>query len=140
MAIDLPHLPSTLSPKQEEAIAALLSQPTIKQAAESVGMGERTLHRWLVEDHAFIAAYRQARRIVFAQAIAQTQRLLPVAINTLGKVMTDPDAPHTAKVAAATAVTRFSRESIELDDLAERIEAIEKQMGAVRPHPREYAA
>jgi hypothetical protein len=93
-------------------------------------MGERTLHRWLVEDNAFITAYRQARRVVFAQAIAQTQRLLPVAINTLGKVMTDPEAPHTAKVAAATAVTRFSRESIELDDLAERVAAIEQQINS----------
>jgi hypothetical protein len=122
--------PSSLTPKQEEAIAALLSYPTIKQAAESLGIGERTLHRWLVEDQAFIAAYRQARRVVFAQAIAQTQRLLPLAINTLGQVMADKSAPHSARVSAATAVTRFSRESIELDELAERVQALEGQLAA----------
>ncbi len=120
--------PTNLEPKQEEAIIALLNAPTVRQAAHVAGVGERTLHRWLVEDQAFIAAYREARRVVFAQAIAQTQRLLPIAINTLGKVMTDPKAPHTAKVAAATAVTKFSRESIELDDLAERVAAIEQQI------------
>jgi hypothetical protein len=125
-----------LTPKQEEAIAALLSYPTIKQAAESLGIGERTLHRWLVEDHDFIAAYRQARRVVFAQAVAQTQRLLPLAINTLGQIMADKAAPHTARVSAATAVTKFSRESIELDELAERVHNLERQLEVNNPHRR----
>ena len=127
--------PEGLTPKQEEAIAALLTYPTIKQAAESVGIGERTLHRWLVEEVEFITAYRQARRVVFAQAIAQTQRLLPLAINTLGQVMADKSAPHAARVSAATAVTKFSRESIELDDLAERLAAVER---AVKPTELAY--
>jgi uncharacterized protein (UPF0147 family) len=125
MAIELPD---NLDPKQQEAIASLLTHPTVKQAASAVGIGERTLHRWLVEDQAFIHAYHQARRIVFQQAIAQTQRLLPLAINTLGQIMADKSAPHSARVSAATAVTRFSRESIELDDLAERVAAIEQQV------------
>jgi hypothetical protein len=83
-----------------------------------------------VEDHAFITAYRQARRVVFAQAVAQTQRLLPLAINTLGQIMTDKSASQAARVSAATAVTKFSRESIELDDLAERVAVIEQQVAS----------
>ena len=112
---------SPLSPKQEEAIAALIAHPTIKQAAQAVGVGERTLHRWLVEDGAFITAYNQARRVVFAQAVAQTQRLLPLAINTLGQIMADKSVSSASRVSAATAVTKFSRESMELDELAERV-------------------
>lgn len=127
MAIELPD---NLKPKQQEAIAALLTYPTVKQAAENAGIGERTLHRWLVEDLLFITAYRQARRVVFQQAIAQTQRLLPLAINTLGKIMADAQAPHSAKVSAAGTVVKFSRESIELDDLAERVLAIEQKAKA----------
>ncbi len=132
MANEAPH---NLEPKQEEAIIALLNAPTVRQAAQVAGVGERTLHRWLVEDQAFIAAYREARRVVFAQAIAQTQRLLPLAVNTLGQIMADKSAPHSARVSAATAVTKFSRESIELDDLAERLAAIEQQVQASQGAP-----
>jgi len=36
-----------LSRKQEQAIAALLTCPTIEQAAKAAGVGETTLWRWL---------------------------------------------------------------------------------------------
>ena len=48
-------------------------------------------------------------------------------MTTLARVMADPNAPHTAKVSAATAMLRFGRESIELDDLAARVEALEAE-------------
>ena len=40
--------------------------------------------------------------------------------------MSDPQAPYTARVSAATAMLRFGREGIEMDDLALRIEALER--------------
>ena len=43
----------------------------------------------------------------------------------MAKVMTDPSAPHTTKVSAATAMLRFGREAIEMDDLCARVEALE---------------
>ena len=42
------------------------------------------------------------------------------------KVLSDPAAPHAAKVSAATAVLRFGREGIELDDVAARVEELER--------------
>ena len=48
-----------LTRKQDAAIGALLSQPTISAAAQSVGLGEATLRRWL-KDPGFLAAYRSA--------------------------------------------------------------------------------
>lgn len=113
-----------LEPKQEEAILALLNEPSMARAAASVGIGERTLYRWL-RDPAFGSAYREARRQAFRHAIALTQKYAPMAVATLAKVMADEQAPWTAKVAAATTILRFGREGIELDDLVERIEAIE---------------
>ena len=52
--------------KKEQAIAALLSQPSIGQAAKKVGIGEKTLFRWLQLDE-FKRAYRGARRQVIDQ-------------------------------------------------------------------------
>jgi hypothetical protein len=115
-----------LKAKQEEAIIALLAQPTIKQAAAAAGVGERTMHTWLKEDAAFVAAYRDARRQSFSHAVAMTQQYSSLAVNTLGKIMVDPAAQTSSKVAAASAVLRFGRESMELDDLAVRLEALEQ--------------
>ena len=116
-----------LDPKQEDAIVALLNQPTVKAAAESLGMSERQLHRWL-DEPGFAKAWRAARRVAFAQAISLSQRYTPMAVQTLAKISTDQSAPHAARVSASTALLKFSRESIELDDLAERVEALEAEL------------
>jgi len=117
--------PSGLTPKQDQAILALLSEPTISKAASALGVSERTIHRWL-EDETFHRAFRKARREAFAQAIAVTQRYAPMAVHALAKVMTDGSVQASARVSAATALLKFSREALELDDLAARIEALER--------------
>jgi hypothetical protein len=38
-----------LSRKQEHTIAALLTAPSVAEAAQSAGVGEPTLYRWLKE-------------------------------------------------------------------------------------------
>jgi len=114
-----------LTPKQEEAIVALMNEPSIAKAAKAAEVGERTLMRWLREP-GFARAYRISRREAFGQAIAMTQRYAPLAVATLARVMADESAGHSAKVSAATAILRFGREGIELDDLAARIEALEQ--------------
>jgi len=115
-----------LNQAQEKAILALLAEPSLTRAAKVCGITERTLYRWLREEKVFISAYRRARREAFSQAIGLTQRYAPVAVTTLVKVMTDDSAPHTAKVSAATTLLRFGRDGVELDDLQERVEALEE--------------
>ncbi|NUN67996.1 hypothetical protein HCU40_25665 [Pseudanabaena biceps] len=113
-----------ITPDQEKGIIALVNEPTIAKAAEAINVNVTTMYRWMREP-AFIDAYREARRESFKHAIALTQRYAPAAVQTLMKIMQDPAAGHAAKVSAATAMLKFSRESIELDDLAERIEKLE---------------
>ena len=50
-------------------------------------------------------------------------------MHVLAKVMSDPSSPPASKVAAACNLLRFSRESIELDDLAARVESLCKTLG-----------
>jgi len=67
----------------------------------------------------------KARWESFSQAIAAAHRVSTIAIGTLAKVMTDPMAPFAWRVSAASAVLKFVREAIELDDLSERLESLE---------------
>lgn len=77
-----------------KAMIALLNEPSILKAAHAAGVGEHTLHKWMNDDEEFIAAYRQARRQTFTQAIGLTMRYTPIAVNTLAKVMVDTKAPY----------------------------------------------
>lgn len=123
--VDAGYSPEGITPKQEAAIVALLNEPTVARAAITADVDERTLHRWLATPE-FGRAYRNARRVAFAQAIAVTQKYAPLAVHTLGKIMADQTVSASARVSAATALLKFSRESIELDDLASRVDELEQ--------------
>lgn len=116
---------AALPPKQEGALTALLAHPTVKRAAEACGVPERTIYRWLEEDEAFRRAYRRARRQAFAHAVSLAQQAAAMAVGALVRMLNDPACGHSAKVAAATNLLRFGRESIELDELVERVESLE---------------
>ncbi|QYK48961.1 MAG: hypothetical protein KF838_03705 [Phycisphaeraceae bacterium] len=60
--------------------------------------------------------------------VAASQKFAPVAVQVLAKIMADTSAPMSSRVSAATALLKFSRESIELDDLATRVDDLERSM------------
>ena len=117
--------PTPLTPKQEQAVAALCTNQSVTQAADSIGMNRATLYRWM-DQEVFNNAYRAARRKTFGHAIAMTQRYSAQAVNQLAKIMMDEENPASSRVQAATTILRFGREGVELDDLAARVEAIER--------------
>jgi hypothetical protein len=129
-----PEPPEGLTRKQGDALEALLQGQTAARAAAAAGVNERTLRRWTKEP-AFRAALLEARREAFGQAIGLTQRYASVAAATLVKVMNDASASASAKVTAAVAVLKFGREGIELDDLAQRVEALESAAAGGAPPP-----
>ena len=90
---------SKLGRKREEAIAALLTHRNIEEAAGAAGIGARTLLRWLKIPE-FQAAYRQARRDAFGQAVARLQQATSAAATTLLKTMIEPATPASVRVRA----------------------------------------
>jgi hypothetical protein len=118
-----------LTTKQHKAIAALLSEPTIKQAAEAARIGERTLHTWLGEP-AFDSAYRKARRAAVAQATAQLQRASAEAVAVLTQIMNNATNKAADRISAASKVLDMAIKAVELDDLDARISALEEMQHA----------
>src|ERR1700685_3080143 len=68
--------------RQAAAIAALLAEASVSAAAKKIGVGEKTLRRWM-ELPAFKAAYRAARVDVVEGAAARLQRAAGKAVETL---------------------------------------------------------
>ncbi len=118
--------------KKEQAIANLIRYPTIAEAAKATGIAEVTLFRWL-QDHAFAESYRQARREVVSQAIAQLQHGTGEAVEALRSVMNGADTPPSARVSAARSVLDMALRAVEIEDLEERIGRLEQLLEGERP-------
>ena len=123
----MPKQEQSLSRKQEAALAALLSQPTIPLAAAQAGVGLRTLTRWLAEDETFKGEYRALQREIVNNAVYQLVKASNNAVNTLISVMNEAEAPASARVSAAKVVLEMAYRGIEMEDLSARIEALETQ-------------
>ncbi len=121
-------LDAKLTPKQEKAVSALLTQPTIEAAAAAVGVNAATVHRWLAEA-AFSAAYRAARREAVGQAIARLQQVSGGAVAVLAQVAADKQAPASSRVAAASKLLDLAIKAVELEDIQARIQALEEAYG-----------
>jgi hypothetical protein len=55
-----------------------------------------------------------------------SQKYAAAAVATFVRIMGDANAPASAKVAAGQALLKVAKEGIELDDLAERVEVLER--------------
>ncbi len=113
-----------LSPQQEGAVVALLSDPGLTGAAKAAGVGKATLWRWL-QQPAFQAAYRKARREALEHARARLQQASGEAVEALREVMNDPNAPHASRVSAAKGVLEMSFREAKTEEIEERLAALE---------------
>ena len=117
--------------KQEEAIAALLTQRNVEEAAKSISVSPKTLLRWLKIPE-FQAAYREARRSAYGQAIARLQQGTSAAATTLLKTLIDPATPASVKVRAAEAIFNHAAKAIEIEDIEARVAELERAAEASR--------
>ena len=111
--------------KKDEAIAALLTQRNIDEAAKVAGVAPNTLLKWM-RDPEFDTAYRQARRAAFGQAVARLQQGTSAAATTLLKTMIDPNTPASVRVRAAEAIFNHAAKAIEIEDIEARVTELER--------------
>jgi transposase-like protein len=130
----MPGHGSKFGRKKEEAIAALLTQRSVEDAARSVGIAPATLLRWLKQPE-FQAAYRQARRDAFSQSIARLQQASGAAVSTL-LVMVDTNTPASTRVRAADSILNHAASSMELEDIEVRVAELERAAEQSKPKGR----
>lgn len=117
--------PGALPAKQELALRAVLSHPTLKEAALAAGISETTLWRYM-QDEEFSKRLREARRDAVSHAVIRLQRASSDAVTVLRDLMMKDDAPASARITAARTVLDYSMRAVEMDELRARIDQLEE--------------
>src|SRR5262245_10486803 len=121
-----------LTPRQEAALVALLTEPTRTAAAAKAQVGEVTLWRWLKQSE-FQAAYRDLRRRAVDDAVGQLQQALVAAAAALRRGL---DCGQTgAEIRAARAIFDQAAKWTELLDFSERLAELERLTGLAPEGP-----
>ena len=116
------------SHKMEDAVAALLTQRNVEEAARTVGISTATLMRWMKEPD-FQKAYREARRAAFGQSIARLQQGTSAAATTLIKLLLDQNTPASVRARVADSIFDHAAKAIEIEDIEARVSALEQSIG-----------
>jgi hypothetical protein len=115
------------------AIAALLTEPTVRKAAERVGTSERQLHRWLRKP-SFLRQFRAAKRSVVEAVVGRLQQHMTGAADTLVRLTTCGN--PSVECRAASTILEMGLKGIEhgdvMDRLAELEQLVEKLIGEQR--------
>ena len=115
-----------LSRKREQALYSLVHQPTIAAAARAIGIGEATLRRWL-KNPDFRADYRRYKQEILEHSIALLQTSGDEAVKTLLSSLHAESEP--VRLRAACAILDYAIKGLEIVDLEERINLLEKANG-----------
>jgi hypothetical protein len=111
-----------LGRKQEETIAALLTQRNTEEAARAVGISPKTFLRWM-KVPGFDTAYREARRAAFGQCIARLQQGASAAA-TLLEMLIDPGNP--SAYVPPKSILSHANKAIEIEDVEARVSDLER--------------
>jgi hypothetical protein len=112
--------------KQDRAILALLTEPTVEAAARSADVAPATIWRW-TQQADFRSRLRDARRAVVEGAIGRLQAAATEAVDALRRNLTC--GTPSVEVRAATAILDQAIKAVVLFDLAERVEHLEARLG-----------
>src|ERR1022692_90113 len=118
--------------KKEQAVAALLTQRNIEEAAKATDIAPNTLLKWM-KDPEFDAAFLAARRAAFGQTTARLQQGSSAAATILMKLMLDANTPPSTRVRAAEAIINHAGKAIEIEDIEVRVAALEQAAEASKP-------
>jgi phage terminase small subunit len=118
-----------LNAKQEAFLTAYLASSNITIAAKTSGMADKTARR-LVKQPAFQAAYHQAKRELFNQALDGLREHVDKAIKTLARHMDAEETPPGAQIRAAQIYLEQAIQVHKMSELEEKYAELEQLVKA----------
>ena len=116
-----------MTPRQQKALAALLTSPSKAAAANAAGIAPLTLRDYLA-DPEFQAAYRDAFGNMVEDATRQAQQAISPALSTLREIVEDREEDAQARISAARAILSHGIKLTETTDILNRLQELETAM------------
>ena len=116
--------PRNLTTNQTRALDSLMNAPSVAAAARQCGLSERTIWRYLSDD-GFKSELRARQDLTIAATAAALTGLSGEAVKALRDLLNDPECPPSVRARVALGALKARRDAAELDDLAERVQALE---------------
>ena len=116
-----------MTPRQQKALAALLTSPSKAAAAKAAGIAPRTLRDYLA-DPEFQAAYRDAFGNMVEDATRQAQQAISPAMSTLREIVEDREEDAQARISATRAILSHGIKLTETTDILNRLQELETAM------------
>lgn len=113
-----------MTPNQQRALQALLTQPNKKAAAEAAGITPRTMTTYL-SDPDFQREYKKAFGQLVQDATRQAQQALSPALSALLDIVKDEDENSSARIAAARSLLEYGLRLTEFSDILAELETVE---------------
>ena len=114
-----------LNIRQDKFLKALLEAGSIDEACKKANINRTTGYKYL-KDQLFMDEYRKIRRDAMQQVTARLQKKSEEAVEVLAEIMNNKEAPTSSRVQSAKNILDVAYRSLELDDVQERIEKVEK--------------
>ena len=115
---------SGISGRQRRFLTALMTSPTVKQAAAAAKVGERTAYKYLTLP-AVRAELSRLQDDCLAQAARETMAAMSESLLVLRIIARDPGQPAGARVSAARAIRESGTRLAEQVILSDRVTALE---------------
>ncbi len=112
--------------KKTQALAALIANPTIRDAAAAAGIDESTLRRYM-KDGAFKAAYNRALDELLSDACRAAHNSLCAALEVLKGICLNTEETAQVRVSAARSLLDYALKLREATTVDERISALEER-------------
>jgi len=113
--------------QRELLLAALMSQPTIAQAAQQAGVAKSTALRWLAEP-GFRRQFDAAKRQALGETLAYLQRSMLGAVARLNALLMDPQSKPIIQLGAARALLEYGLRAYELEEVTGRLLRLEEAL------------
>jgi transposase-like protein len=111
--------------KQSQAIEALLTSDSIREASSKVGVSETSLHKWLKNEQ-FQAEYKATKKAIVEQAVSSLTSISSLAVNQVHDLLLNSRSDH-VRLSACKLVLDFCLQKVELEELTTKLEAIEER-------------
>lgn len=120
-----------MTPKQQKALLALLTNPTKEKAAAAAGITPKTLRSYLA-DPEFQVEYKKAFAGLVEDATRQAQQAIAPALSTLRDVVEDGGESPQFRISAARSILEYSLKLTEQNDIMVQLQELEKAVAERR--------